>query len=293
MAYSSYRGVLLGALTVCGALGVMLQGAQAQDDGQEAPKKRYINAYEELNQANRLAGAGAFSRAIPYYERALEGDPVNYAIAHFNLAEVYRAKRQCKKAGFHYQAYLVLGKDAETRKLAEQGTKQCGADTWPKLNVKIRPENSQAEIRVNGFIFSQGKDIVELPLPHGDYKVEATLSDHYPASVDVPLGKDPDPITLTLKKMTFFGTMTLVVDQPGATISLTPKSLEHAEMQVDAMTVTSPVKEPLKLPTGKYFVEVKKDGYDLWIRNVQVGRDADSNVQIRLTKSLPQELEGK
>lgn len=259
---------------------------------QEAPKKRYINAYEELTQANKYAGAGAYSRAIPYYERALEGDPINYVVAHFNLAEVYRAKRQCKKAGFHYQAYLSLGKDAETRKLAQQGSKQCGSDSWPKLNVKVRPEGSGAELRVNGFVFAQGSNIVDLALPAGDYKVEATLNDHHPASVDVPLGKDAEPVTLTLKKMTFYGSMTITVDQPGAAVSITAKQLDHPEMQAEDQALLSPIKDSIKLPTGKYFIEVKKDGFDRWIRNVQVGRDADSSVQIRLTKSLPAEIDG-
>ena len=281
------------ALIATMSLGSLLLGAPlawAQEDA-GAKKKPYINAYDELNRANQLAAAGGFTRAIPHYERALEGDPINYAVAHFNLAEVYRAKKQCKKAGFHYQAYLAVGKDADTRRLADQGSKQCGLDTWPRLNVKARPEG-QAELRVNGFLFAQGRDIVDQPLPAGDYKVEATLNDHHPASVDIPLSKNPDPITLTLKKMTFFGTLSITVDQPGATVVITPKQIEHAEQEVQAMTLTSPL-EPIKLPTGKYFIEINRPGFDRWIRNVQVGRDSDTGVQVRLTKSLPAEIQVK
>ena len=43
-------------------------------------------------------------------------------------------------------------------------------------------------------------------------------------------------------------------------------------------------------PVGRHFVEVTAEGYNRWIRNVEVGRDVDLVVDVELRRSLPEEI---
>ncbi len=260
--------------------------ASAQD---KAPPQERINAYEELARANKLAGAGALSRSIPHYERALRGDPTNYSVAHYNLAEVQRARGKCEVAGFHYQAYVAIGTDSETVEAARKGAAACGMSSWPALSVSAQPKG--ARVHINGFLFSDGAPLEALALPAGDYKLEVTLTDHEPQTRALTLrAGQQERVSVTLKKMSFFGTASFEVSEPGATITLTPRQLDSDAASVEAMTLTSPVTEKLRLPTGAYFVEVTREGYERWIRNVQISRDSDTQVQVRLSRALPAEI---
>ena len=266
-------------------LGGLAQAAHAQD---KAPEER-INAYEELARANKLAGAGALSRSIPHYERALRGDPTNYAIAHYNLGEVQRARGKCEIAGFHYQAYAAIGTDAETVKAAREGAAACGKNSWPVLSVIAQPK--AARVTINGFVFSEGAPIEGLALPSGDYTLAITLTDHEPHTRELTLrAGQQERVSVSLKKMAFFGTAAFEVSEPGATVVITPRQLDNPEARGEPLTLTSPITEKTRLPTGSYFVEVTREGYERWIRNIQVSRDADTQVQVRLSRALPDEI---
>lgn len=274
------------------ALCALFAPVMAKDKAKAKKKKEYINAYEELAKANRYAAAGAISRSIPHYLRALKADPINYSVAHYNLAEVYKAKRKCSKAGFHYQAYVLTGRDAETKKAALNGIKACGGDKWPKLTVKSSPAGTT--LTVNGYVLSQSGQINAAALPKGKYDIKASAADHIGQSKSLQLGGD-ESVDFTLEKMTFFGNLGFQVTHKGkvvqgATINVTPKKIDKSSLTVEKMSLTTPVKKSFKLPTGKYFVEVKAKGYDRWIRNVYITRDSDNVVGISLTESLPDEI---
>lgn len=303
----SLKGALWCVLMVCVAHGPLhAQTAPAKDgapakaakdkaDGKakaegetapEAPPK--LNVYAEMAKANKLANAGAYSRAVPAYERVLAADPDNYSVAHFNLGEIYKLRNKCVQAAFHYQAYLATGRDEPTLKYARSGLRQCLQPTSPALSVKLAP--ADGEIYINGFLFARG-ELKATQLPVGEYKVEVRAEDHGAQVREVRLKEqEPQQLDFTLERFTFFGMLKVEVDQPGATIRVTPKALDKADETAQVQSVASPMAEPLKLATGKYFVEIEREGFDRWIRNVQVTREGTTLVEAKLNKQVPEEI---
>lgn len=279
----------LAVLALCCALGTGLSVAAYAQEKKPAKK---INAYAELVRANRFASAGAISRSIPHYINALKADPENYGVAHFNLAEVYKAKKKCDLAGFHYQAYLLTSRDEDTKVLAKEGLNACNQNKWKTLSVSPKPKN--AEILIDGFLFSKG-DLVGVVLPPGDYEMITRAVDHEPKTQSISMGEAPVKLDVALEKFTFYGTLGFEVKHrgkalDGAQVKLVAKEVDKAGLSVPDKQLTMPSKETFKLPTGKYFIEVTAPGYDRWIRNVYVTRDSDNLVLINMNQSLPEEI---
>lgn len=278
----------IAALTLFCAVGMGLSvAAYAQD---KDTKK--INAYEELVRANRFASAGALSRSIPHYINALKADPVNYGVAHYNLAEVYKSKRKCDLAGFHYQAYILSSRDEATKVLAREGLNACNKSKWKTLSVLPSPKNAQ--VLLNGFLFSSG-ELSGVVLPPGEYELQTRLADHKSNTQKVVMGDDPIKVNVSLEKFTFYGSLGFKVQHrgkviEGASVKVLAKSVDKADVKVDPLAVTMPSSKKFKLPTGKYFIEVNAEGYDRWIRNVYVTRDSDNLVLISMKQSLPEEI---
>ena len=276
------------ALTPLAALGQQQrdEDAQKEERPSEAPK---VDAYEEFVQANKYVSYGGYTRAIPHYENVLKSEPIAYNIAHYNLGEIYRTKRNCTKANFHYLAYLATGSDQEALEISRQGLKECDTSTWPQLTVTT--SNQEATIMIDGYIFSRDGKLGPIRLGPGSYEVSVEAPEHIPQSRNVTLKSDKQlNESFDLKKRTFYGTTRVSVDRPGATIRLIPKELDKPELSSGEITATSPAKEAIKLPTGKYLLEVTLDGYDRWIRHVYITRDQSSDVNVSLTRALPPEL---
>ena len=255
---------------------------------QEKEKPQY-DAYEEFAKANKYVNYGSYSRAIPHYERTLAADPITYNIVHYNLGELYRAKKNCVKAVFHYTAYLGVGNDEEALQLSKKSISECDTSSWPSLTVKATPEG--ATVKINGYIFAQGKELGTIKLGPGDYNVEVEAPEYIAQMRSVSLkSKEEKQEEFSLEKQTFFGTVTVKVDPPGATVKLIPKKLDKPELSQGDQSMSSPVKEPVKLSTGKYLLEVNKDGFDRWIRHVYITRDQNIDVEVSLTKAIPVEL---
>ena len=288
MSKNMFRSLSIVFTTVAAC--ALIVPAVAKDKAKK--KTEYINAYEELTIANKYAAAGAISRSVPHYLKVLKADPINYAVAHYNLAEVYKAKKKCTKAGFHYQAYIMSGRDAATKKAATAGMKACGSDNWSALTVSAKP--AEANVTVNGFLFGQGDAVKSVKLPKGTYAIHVTATDHSAQKRSVELSGDQS-VSVSLDKMTFYGNLGFSVRYKGkpvkgAIVKVTPKKIDKSTLKVDAMTLTTPVKKSFKLPTGKYFIEITTPGFDRWIRNVYVTRDSNNRVDISLTQSLPSEI---
>ena len=267
--------------------------AHAQDDkdksGDDGEPK--INASKEFARANRLASAGAITRSIPHYEKVLRAAPDKYPLAYFNLAEVYRFKEECAKSLLLYQAFMAMDRDVQNQSEAKAGIAKCtqGKKTGT-LTVTASPQDI-VRLQVDGYVVSRNGKLDEFELLPGDYTVRASAKEHTPKTEQVTIeeGKAAKAEFELVEKL-FHGTVEVIVDQKGATIALTPKELDSPRAPDKKVTLTSPMKEPHKLPTGKYFLEVTKDDYNRWIRNIYVKRDEKTVVDVRMSEALPEAI---
>jgi tetratricopeptide (TPR) repeat protein len=275
------------------ALGVVASPAHAQDDADEKEEK--VDPYAELQRANKLASYNALTRSIPHYKKVVEAAPRQFPIAHFNLGEVYRVKGECGPAVLYFEAYLRVGKDKGAIEDAKKAIDECknGKETVT-LNVKTAPRDT-TRILIGGAIFSEEGEVDGLELLPGEYEIAADAIDHLPASKTVTLDKGADEtVELDLVHKTYFGTLKVEVDQKGAKVEVEPLELDAPESEDTpedlAFTVESPMEEERTLPTGKYSIEVNKDGFNRWIRYVRVDRDELRTVSVEMIRALPSEI---
>jgi hypothetical protein len=262
--------------------------ALAGEEDQQGEEK--INAAWEFARANRLASAGAVTRSIPHYEKVLMAAPEQYPQAHFNLAEVYRFKKNCRKAVLLYNAYLTFEQGEENRADAMKGISQCSAaEKTGTLSVEIEP-SVDSEIRIEGYVLGKG-GVDKAVLLAGKYAIEARATDHVSKQQEVEIEEgESEEVSFSLDKKLFHGTVRVDVSQEGATIKLEPKKLDSPKAKSEVITLTSPMDKPQKLATGKYFLEVTKSGYDRWIRNIYIKRDEQTGVDVNMSKALPEAI---
>lgn len=252
----------------------------------EAQEKSNIDPYREFVQANKLASAGALTRSIPHYENVLRVAGDRYPLAHFNLAEVLRHKKECAQATVLYRAYLAQGKEEDVLKEADSAIRDCkGGAKWSKLTVRTTPE--EATIRMNGYVIGRGKALDNVVFAPGEYVIEVEMEDHHSRSEKITLVEDEAfAVDIALKAQTFHGSVQLKVEQSDVTIRLHPREQESTEV----IEIQGGMTGPLRLVSGKYFVEVIKPDHHRWIRNIEVGRDVNTEISVNLKRELPSEI---
>lgn len=271
--------------------------AQSADNTEESEPE--IDARAELDKANRLAGMNALTRSIPHYRKALKAAPTRYPSAQFNLGSVYEGKEEWAKAMFHYQAYLAVGRSAETKKEAKEAIERMKSRIWKSeerlatLEVDVEPEPS-SRIYLNGFLMAQDGDITGLemmPDTFESYEIHVEIDDHVPETTSVTFTKgEAKTVEVRPTKRTYHGTAAVTVNKKGATVKFIPKKLEGPRGKDGPVERTSPMEEPVKLVTGKWLVEVEMEDHHRWVRYVNIRRDKESSVNVKLQEKLPAEI---
>lgn len=267
-------------------------GAEDKPDEEDEaePDVPAINAAWEFKRANRLASAGAITRSIPHYEKVIQAAPERYILAYFNLAEVYRTKSECRKAVLLYGIYLGMETDKANRADAKKNREIClKGKKSGELSLVVEPAG--ASIVIDGYRAGAGPKIEKLKLLSGDYGVESSVSEYLTQAVEIEVGEaDSIKREITLEKKLFFGMLKIEVNKPGATVKIEPKKLDSKKASAQVHTQSAPLKKPLKLATGKYFIEVTLEDHRRWIRNVEVRRDEVSDVSVTLSPALPRAI---
>lgn len=277
--------VLLVLIAATSAISLNARAADSSKDVQN------IDPYNEYARANKLAASGALTRSIPHYEKVIKAAPEKFPLAYFNLAEVWRAKGRCNRAVLLYEVFLALGNDPSSKGEAHAGIKQCVAKgKWGKLSATVTP-TARSTITVDGHILAKAGNITSIYLRTGEHTITAQAKDYVPQTQKVSVKKGQEASAeFKLKKMTFYGTFKIDVDQAGATVTLTPKKMDNPDAPTKVITLTTPVKKPIKLATGKYFLQVTKPNFGKWIRNIYVTRGQESSVKVEMQHLLPAEI---
>jgi len=269
-------------------------GEGGASGAEESPEESGVDVREELNRANRLAGRGALTRSVPHYEKVLRAAAAEHPSAHYNFAEVLKAKEEFGRALLHYQAYLLMGEEAGTKTKAESRIETLKARVWDKrlakLSVDVEPE-AQATLKIDGFPVVRNRDLENFELVSGKFEVSAAVVDHEPISKRVELEHEGnESIELRPKKKTFYGKLRVEVDRDGAQVEVEPEELDAPREPNEGASATSPVESAFELETGKWLVEVTKEGFHKWVRYVEVKRDREKRVDVELQKKLPEEI---
>lgn len=286
-------GWLLALAVASAVVSIGPSTALAQEDGGEEE----VDVAAEYSEANRLASAGAITRSIPHYKKVLRAAPNQFPRAYYNLAEVFRAKDECSEAVLLYRAYRTQQPDGEKATAATGGINRCSATQgFGALAVEVSPEEIETAgaVVIDGYRVGRVEQIEDFELLPGEYTVEVAADTYEGDAQEVAIEEgETARAEFELEKKLYFGEVLIEVDQEGADISIEPRELDSPKAEEETFAVDSPMEDAEELPTGEYFLEVNKSGFDRWIRNIEVRRDDQTTVDVRMSESLPEAIRRK
>lgn len=273
---------LVGMIVFC----LWVSGAWAQDAQKEtdSEKKQAESSDKHFQKAADLASSGKFEQAIPLFKKAIRMAPQSHPSAYYNLGEIYRGTQRCGEAVLYYTGYLGLeGPDSSTRDKLDK----CLQKTeHGKIDVSVSPETEAHILVGSGYLGPASK--APFVLPAGQHEITVKAPEYREATKQVTVQKHKTAkLEFELDPEVHYGNLELSIDEEGATVKLEPRELEVAGAVSEPVKKTSPVDEPIKLPTGKYFLQVTKSNYDKWIRNIEISRDQTQKIRIKLSRSIP------
>lgn len=237
---------------------------------EQAKMLEEIEAKHEL--AAKHVNRGRYAKAIQIYEEIVSIDPFQTDIF-YNLGQLTSAEEQSDKCVLYYTRYLFLYRGAPDKADIEKEIGKCARKMKDFGYLTITDANTE-HVEISLDKLSLFHDSVEqFPIMPGTYKLKASVADYNPYNTEITIKKgEITTVTPHLTAIIYQGRLKLKISEPGATVKLEGK-----------VYGTSPV-EIIKLDVGKYFMEITKDGYDRWIRNVHIERDDELVVDIILEK---------
>lgn len=245
-------------------------------------------AAQEESEATAVEEAGPdineiYQTAVSRYERggitaAYRGfrevallDPT-FSEAVYNVGVIAADSDRLTDCSLFNRSFLALRPDDSDVTAVRRRAEVCERSLEEKGTLTITtvmPENTT--FYVDGLFFGN-QPFEAMPIPAGTHTITATRTDHDPfeVSVEVVDGEDT-PVSIELNAITYYGTVLLNVSEPGAQILIDR-----------APHTTSPMTEAVRLPVGRYLFTVQADGFHPWNRYIEVGRELDDVIEIRL-----------
>jgi tetratricopeptide (TPR) repeat protein len=257
----STRHLILGlAATMVWTSAPMSPPAHAERPEASQAGSRY---YEK---AVRLARSSRFKKAITWFEKALPFYRDSSDL-YYNLVNLTEATRQWKKLWTYGQAFLFLQPDGDDAQEVKLALKKAAVGLAKKgitpVSVQFDVTPPGVQVFVDDIPMARGKRAPARLLP-GTYVAKASLEDHeafesrFQVAPNVPM-----TVTGTLKKKIYFGFLAITT-QPSDQVSIFIN---------DELIGRSPLKEPIRLETRRYLIRFEKEGYDQWLRYVDIERE--------------------
>lgn len=226
------------------------------------------------DKATRLARAaavlveeGKYDDALALFEKAYQLDPVPILLGH--MGKVYEKKGNLPKAREMYERFVATETDPE--RLAKGRELLEGlSDRMPgRLVVTASPAG--AEVRVDGRPVAAGTAV---ELRRGTHEVEVSLKGHAPAkrAAEVTPGGET---RLAVQLLPLPGRVE-VRGPAGARVTVNGR---------DAKTL--PLDRPYVVPPGLHVVEVAAEGFEKWVKTVEVKPNTTVGVEAVLAAPPP------
>lgn len=241
----------------------------AADEAPEFQQVEYFDIDAAYERASRLAQRGSVTRAREAFIEIAGHEPEDLPTLQniVGLSEHLDEWADC--VVWSQRLLYVSGPDEDFEAQRDACVAELSGSVGTIGLTVVTPE--YAPVAFNGMVLADGP-VESITLPAGTWAITADVTDWEPFSQTVELATDEHvDVSVELGEMTFYGSVALTVDQPGASIV------------VDGEPVgLSPLSEPLRLPVGRYLVEVHLDGFYPWRRYVDIYRDVDDTTDVQL-----------
>lgn len=237
----------------------------------EAGAEDKVDVDALLDKADAHARKRQWRKAIPLYKEVLVERPLEYPSIYYNLAEITRVLENCNEAVLLYERYLELSPDAADRGEVAKKIAGCNKSRTRTARVTLSVKGPTDPLVIIAGIPVATTASKTLTLDAGKYELRVTARDFVSQRAEFEvLAGDERTLEVTLLEQTFFGSLKVSGNVDGAEVFASGESLG-----------TTPL-AGAKIKAGKHFIEIKKDGYHRWIRNVVVGRDEEFALDVTM-----------
>lgn len=225
-----------------------------------------------MNEGIRLANRGDYKGAAAQFEKAAMLAPTEANIF-FNLGQIYEQFNP-SRCVLRYNRFLQLEPAAAeapavraaiigcTNKIAKAGAIHI-TDLIPPANI----------VFIDGVAVTEGPSV--LPMAPGEYTVHVDAIDHDPfeQKITIKTGETTE-VAIKLVAQATYGTLTIKVNRPGATITI--------DGQPNGV---APLAAPLRVTAGKHLVVIEASGFHKWQRNVTIEKELEEEIDAQLQAS--------
>ena len=223
--------------------------------------QRKAQAIQLLHRANAAMRARRYQRAFDLLRERLTKVSNAEPDDHYNLIQLAKARKSCPDVLLHVQIYLAQSAEDPEEKDLRRQMKRCMPPSKKRATLTVTAKPKEAHLWLDGVPIGAlvGKPIT---LRAGKHRIRAEATDFIDGSEEVGLeGRAEKSLEVVLEKMTFYGTLEVKTEPPGATVIVDGKELGVTPLA------------PATLTEGKHNIKLSKEGYDLFVRNVSLGRN--------------------
>jgi hypothetical protein len=236
---------------------------EAESDALVAARKSFALGVKLAKQAKNVEAIGAFEEALPVLGRE-EGSDLFY-----NLVNVARAARDWKRVVLY--AHGFLARESGTADAAEVARHKDFAI------ARLALRSPAAELVVEGpagtalYVNHTPVGGPRVLLAPGRYEVTVELADHVTETHEVVLVTAETKLTVAPRKANYKGVLA-VVTKPDTGVWV---FVDDVEIGVTPM-------KPIRLAVGRRLVRFEKEGYEPWIRYVELVRNGTETLEPKL-----------
>jgi hypothetical protein len=220
--------------------------------------------------ATQLYQQGKLDEALRLFEEAYKLDPDPIYLR--NMGKIYEKLGEIQKARSMYEESLSRETDP-SQKSKTQGYLESLLEKMPGV-VIIDATPQAAVVKIDGKNVEIGKPV---EVRRGSHVIEATAPGYapYKEQVEVLSGYERK-VSIALKAL------------PGKLVVRC--NVEGAMVTVDGQdTRTAPIVKPFEVLPGLHVVEAKKDGYERWVRSIEVKMGEEVALDVGLVPTVKPE----
>lgn len=223
---------------------------------------------DEYARAVRRAERGDLGAAISGFKEIAALDPY-WSDVFYNIASLSEHQGSWQDCAIYFRRYLFLEPDDPDVERSIRRCEEAIVDGGTLTVTGTDPDDTR--VSLDGVALGDG-GFGPVRLRPGTYVVTARRDDYFDftQSVDIVDGSAAE-VFVTLQAVPQFGSVSFELVQEGARVLI-----DGVEAGV------TPLAEPIRLEVGAYSVEILADGYHPWRRNIDILRDLDDVIDVRL-----------
>jgi len=275
--------IFVAIIALAFVFGVPPNQASAEEDELKAAAALEAETERLLIEGQKLVRRRKYAQALAVLHKRVGLLSEATIDDHYNILQLAVASKDCNMIVLHAYAYEFL--DAEDPDLPEMiGHRERCQKKSPSYEIKVDAAPEASAVFFDGIRLGDSP-IESLILMPGRYRLMIEMEDYVTHAAEIKVLQDsPKEFSPRLKKKVYFGNVMITSIPTGASVRISekpcvdkkgncPGPLCCGKTSRSSRRVGKTPFGPLRMKVGKHYVELNRDGYERFIRNVSVERD--------------------